>query len=215
MSLDIYLYSQIVVAIFSAIILIKLSIDYKKEKEFVTLFLIGFFLINLTMAIMHFLILFFNLESFYFWIFSGSTVMRSVLIFMIAYLFMVSLYILEVKKLYVIPIIGTIVLYVFSIFFIQIYEQIGMYVLIAFVIPTIILFFYAFSKKRDGASLSFAIFLIIESIMGPLQVYASDLSGILHAIGNLIVFLGVYGVFDKILKSPQEKKGESWAEDYL
>jgi len=210
------MYSQIVVAILSAIILIKLPMDYKKEKEFVTLFLIGFFIINLTMAVMHFLILFLNLEDFYFWIFSGRTVMRSVLIFMIAYLFTVSLYILEVKKLYVIPIVGAISLFIVSIFFIQLYEEISMYFLIGFVMPTIVLFFYAFSKKRDGISLSFAIFLIIESIMGPLQTYnATDIAGILHAIANIIVFLGVYGLFDKMMKSSKEKEGETWAEDYL
>ncbi|NHI92949.1 MAG: hypothetical protein EAX96_10645, partial [Candidatus Lokiarchaeota archaeon] len=194
MSLGIYIYAQILVAILSIINLIKLSTDYKKEKEFIILFLIGFFIINVIMAIIQFLILFYNLETFYFWILSGRTLMRTILILMISYLFTVSLYILDFKKLYFIPVLGAIILIVISIFFIQIFEQISMYILIAFVIPTIILFFYAFSKKRDGVSLSFAIFLIIESIMGPLQIYAQDFSGILHIVGNVIVFLGVLGI---------------------
>ncbi|NHI93819.1 MAG: hypothetical protein EAX96_15130 [Candidatus Lokiarchaeota archaeon] len=214
MAFGIMAIAQLINAGLSAILSVKLYLTYRERKNILTILLTGFFVFLVSMALLYFFIELFELHTVQLLYWNGTTLITTILIYMLAYLLTISLYILEVKILYLIPFTVSFELMILGILIQEeIFLIVRMITLIIYTIPTLCLFLYLAIKNKDGKSLGFVIFLGIMLITGPITRYLGDNTGFLYLSAWIILFIGNFGIFDKIFQRKKEEK--TWIEENI
>ena len=70
-------------------------------------------------------------------------------------------------------------------------------IIIILSIITTAFYIYLYAVNRDGKSLGFTIFLLIEAFISPFGNFIPLLGDVTYLIGFTCLLLGIYGVFDR------------------
>ncbi|MHA1270536.1 MAG: hypothetical protein ACTSPY_12160 [Candidatus Helarchaeota archaeon] len=194
-SLDYLIFDMgyIIYSIVCIICSIKITLVYKKHKNFVSILLSIWFIVGFFFGIYGMINVLFPKV----YIYEFNTVALLYLVVLSTILF----YILNIKEGYFVP------LTIFGVLLFQINYNLDLYLLnlhIFQVITVIILavgYVYLTIKKKDGKSLSFVICLVLSAIVIPISQINLYVSGIFMVVISIFLLLGMFGIFDKLLKS--------------
>lgn len=184
---------------------IKVSLVYKRNRNFASILMIISFLFGFALA--WFAILQELNPALFREFFLGT------LLFYNAALLTIFFYIVDFREVIAIPF--TITIFITTQFFlsVEVYAMSRSVLNSLLGVITIIGFLYIGLKNRDGKSLGFSIHLLVLTIAGVLTPITAVLAGIFYFLGAGIILLAIFGMFDKMLV--YEKQGVTWIEKEL
>ena len=203
-SLNILIIAFLVFIIVEILCIIKISLVYKQNKNFVSILLILWFILGIILSLLTFYRLYEPLYyTNYFWM---------SLVLYIATMSTILFYILDIRELFYVPI------FIAAVVLLQIFVSMeafdinqSMFVQIGGMVP-LIGFFYLAKKNKDGKSFGMA-FHFTFNFMNGIFINANILflAAIFQYSADLFLGLGIYGIFDKLLLYEKGKK--AWIEE--
>ncbi len=216
---DINLFLFVVDLIASSMMLpcvIKMALNYKKNKNSLTILLLVFFVYVGCLYIYEAHLTYYELQLVPLGFMTGQQIENILTLMLTAYLLTISVYLLEAREFYIIPFSTAIEVILFS-FVVptEVMTVLRLPILTVYTIPSAALFLYFSIKNRDGKSLAFFLLLVILAVSNVFLTINPVVTAILILIAQINLLVGIFGLHDYFLKQKEEKKQPTWIEQVV